>query len=253
MAIRKKRIATDGKFIFVAFLTSNHLVQSIDAYFDKANNQKNAVNTLKKVYKELSILKLVKPTLSTIHYDTCLTADLTNRLEHFENAAFPVNVLNLKYLDNFMEGEKAVAEEANWSFLHSKDFDYFIPINELKQTENKKAAEALAHWYKIKDTRYTIILTEQNKILPRTKFENYVLGGYFQGYGILYDLAEHKVLCYFNVRINNLSNKIEDYTKEGIGVYEAMINELKSETKNKLKLELSRKLNIKESQIELGL
>jgi len=222
-------------------------------YLEKARAKTDAIVALRDVYKELSILKLNQPTFSAILYDTCLTADLMHRIDAVGNTPLKINVLDLKYLDNFI-GEQIVNDTVtDWGFLHSRDFDYFLPIDQFTEETNEKAIEALAHWYKIKDIRYTVVLAEQNKILPRTKYDNYVLGGYFQGYGILYDIVEHKVLCFFNFRVNNLSNKIEDYTKENREVYDAMIDELKSETKRKIQFELSKKLNIEETSIDPGL
>jgi len=231
--------------------TSKQGERSLDWYTQKASEKADPVKALKNVYKELSILKLNQPTLSAIHYDTCLTVDLIERLDELET--FSINVLDLKFLNNFIAGEKSNEEEKDWSFLHSRSFDNFVPRAELKENDQEKAVKALAHWYKVQDIRYTVVLTEQNKILPRTNYDNYVLGGYFQGNGILYDLKEHKVLCYFNFRINNASNKIEDYTKEGLGTYDVMLEELKDEMKNKIRFELSRKLNIEEARIEPGL
>lgn len=247
-------------FIFgVVFLTScnttssNYTVQDIDFYLKKAQEKTEAVKSLKSVYKELSIIKLNKPVFTAIYYDSCLTVDLINRIDALENNSLKISVLDLKYLNNFIEGEKVDAEEAEWTFLHSRDFDYFVALDKISEIDNEKAVEAIAHWYRLKDIRYTVVLYEQTKALPRTKYENYVLGGFFQGYGILYDLVEHKILCYFNVRINNLTNRIEDYTKEGVSVYEAMMEELKRETKSSIQFELSRKLNVHESMIDTGL
>lgn len=231
--------------------TSTYSERSMDWYLEKAAEKADPIKALKNVYKELSILKLNQPNLSAIHYDTCLTADLIDHIDQQET--LKVNVLNLKYLNNFMTGDTENEEAEDWSFLHSRSFDYLVPLAELKENDQKKAVTALAHWYNIQDIRYTVVLYEQNKILPRTKFDNYVLGGYFQGNGILYDLKEHKVLCYFNFRINNLSNKIEDYTKEGQSTYEVMLEELTAEMKNKIQFEVSRKLNIEEDRIEPGL
>jgi len=231
--------------------TSKHSEHSLDWYTQKAREKADPVKALKNVYKELSILKLNQPTLSAIHYDTCLTVDLIEHLEDLET--FSINVIDLKFLNNFIEGGKENEEEKDWSFLHSRSFDYFIPLNKLKENNKENAVKALANWYKIRDIRYTVVLTEQNKILPRANFDNYVLGGYFQGNGILYDLKEHKVLCYFNFRINNKSNKIEDYTKEGQSTYEIMLEELKAEMNNNIRFEVSRKLNIEKDRIDPGL
>ncbi len=233
--------------------SSSPVIQSIDAYLAKARSNTNPKKALKNAYKELSILSLNNPSLSAIHYDSCLTIDLANRVENIDKNNLQVNILNLNLLNNFMEGKQVDDAETNWDFLHSRDFDYLISLDKLNEASNNEAMEALARWYKIKDIRYTVVLKEQNKILPRTQYDNYVLGGYFQGYGIFYDLVEHKVLCYFNLRINNLSNKIEDYTKDDMNVYEAMMAELRTETKRKIQVELSRKLTIVETQVDPGL
>lgn len=233
--------------------SSNYVVHNMDVYLKKAQTKTDPVKSLKSIYEELSIIKLSKPSVTAIHYDTCLTVDLMNRIDALENSSLKISVLDLKYVNNFIKGEKVEDKEADWTFLHSRDFDYFVPLDKISEIDNEKAVEAIAHWYRLKDIRYTVVLYEQSKALPRTKYEHYVLGGFFQGHGILYDLVEHKVLCYFNVRINNLSNVIENYAKEGIGVYEAMVEELKRETKSSIQFELSRKLNIDEDLIDTGL
>jgi len=230
--------------------STSHVIHDMDVYLKKARSKTEPIKSLRNVYKELSIIKLNRPSLTAIHYDSCLTVDLINRIDAYENNKLKINVLDLRYLNNFIEGEKVEDEQADWPFLHSRDFDHFVPLDEISEIDDEKAVEALAHWYKLKDIRFTVVLYEQSKILPRTKYDNYVLGGYFQGYGILYDLVEHKILCYFNVRINNLSNEIEDYTKDGIEIYDVMIDELKRETKSKIQFELSRKLNIDEALID---
>jgi len=48
-----------------------------------------------------------------------------------------------------------------------------------------------------------IIFKERKKILPRTNFEHYVLGGMFDGGIYLYDLYDYKAICFFSFRINN--------------------------------------------------
>jgi len=243
-------------FVFgLSFLCCDHenssnRIQSLARYEQKAASIVDPQKALKSAYEELAVLKLNQPSVTAIHYDTCLTDDLQKHLT--KNQTFKVNVLDLKYIDQFIEGTTIDDEESNWRFLHSNNFNFLVPLTELPKTTNEKTAKALAHWLNIKDIRYTVILYEQNKILPRVNFENYVLGGYFQGHGILYDLKEYKAICYFPFRVNNLSNTIEDYTKEGMDIYDAMMNELKNEMKLKIQFELARKLNIEEALIEPG-
>lgn len=217
---------------------------------DSFNNVENPVAALKEAYKDFAVLKINQPTLTTIYYDSCLAEGLTKKIEA---GTKPVefNIINLNYLNQFIEGAKFDSRELKWDFLNSGNFNQLIPLKELK--DSTKAAVALNHWQQIKSNRYTFVLQEQTKILPRTGYENYVLGGAFHGYAILYDIVAHKVICYFNYRINNSSNSIEDYSDKGPDLYENMMAELRQEMHKRMTGLISEKTGIDSSRVKLGL
>jgi len=90
------------------------------------------------------------------------------------------------------------------------------------------------------------------KILPRTNNPNYVLGGFYEGYALLYDLKNQQVLCYFNYRINNTSNYREHYVNEKHFAFEGMMMELKTIHHSKLKALVAEKLGLEPFQVNLG-
>jgi len=223
--------------------------KNIKEYYKIAKTEVAPVEAYKDAFTQLKIMHQNKTDIQTIGYDTCINKALSDKINYIKKT-IELNVIDYGYLNYLVtDSVKSIDEVASWNFMHSKNFN---SLRKLDDIDGDESFSSLAHLRKILDNRFTIIIHEEAKILPRTNKPNYVLGGFYEGYGLLYDLKNHQVLCYFNYRINNSSNYREDYTKDGKPIFENMMLELKSIHEAKLKEIVAEKLNLEPFQVNLG-
>lgn len=195
------------------------------------NNRLVKDTTEKKSFEEVKIDSeiILSSLIDSKHYyyDTCVNDIISNIFE--SNNSLNLNFVDLKLLKYYAKIDTSIKNDVlnQWPFLRTSSFN--LILNDM--LKNKKASVA-NNWQNIFKDRYILILKERKKILPRTNFEHYVLGGMFDGGIFLYDLHDYKTICYFNFRVNNTSNKIDFYSKyKADSVYDAMVLELTEKIK----------------------
>lgn len=224
--------------------------KDFDYFYNLAKQEENPVKALKQAYKEAKIIQINQPDEKTIYYDSC-NVDILNEKIRVSDGNLNINVVDLGFLNRFVEKSEAKLINTDykiWHFLRSSYFNEMQALYAVKDEE--KAIVSLANWMKIKDDRFLIVVKEQQKLLPRPK-DKYVLGGIYQGSAVLFDIVDHKVICYFPFRANNVSNRFEDYDTLNIGIYNAMVRELENQIELKMKTALSEKLGLPAEQINL--
>ena len=228
--------------------TSNS-TKDYDYFYKIAQQEEDPVEALKQAYKEAGIIQINQPSEGTIYYDSC-NVEVLNQTIANSGGALTINVVDLPYLDRFVKKAEGNQSETlrTWHFLRSGFFNEMQPLYKLGDEE--KARVSLANWMKIKEDRFLIVVKEQQKLLPRPR-ENHVLGGIYQGSAVLFDIVDHKVICYFPFRANNTSNRISDYDTLNIGIYNAMLNQLENEIHRKMTFALSERLGLPENHINL--
>jgi len=225
--------------------------KKIADYYKEAKNEALPLEAYKDAFTQLEIMHNNKTDVKTIVSDSCINNALAEKINFLKNS-IELNVIDYDYLNYLItDSVKLVKEALSWNFMHSENFSALKKLNDIGD-DDELAAKALAHLRKILDNRYTILLHKQGKLLPRTNKPNYVLGGFYNGYGLLYDLKTHQVMCYFSYRINNTSNYREDYAAEGRSVFDNMILEMESTHHTKLKKIIAERLNLESFQIDLG-
>jgi len=224
--------------------------KDFDYFYNIAKQEDDPVKALKQAYKEAKIIQINQPDASTIYYDSCNVEILNTQIKN-SAGQLNINVVDLDYLNRFVIKSEAKLGSANhkmWHFLRSSYFNEMQALYALGDKE--KAIVSLANWMKVKEDRFLIVIKEQQKLMPRPK-EDYVLGGIFQGSAVLFDIVDHKVICYFPFRANNTSNRFEDYDTTNIGIYNAMVRQLESQIEIKMKENLSEKLGLPIEHINL--
>jgi len=251
-------------FLIVAFLihlsacytSSNDSLNYSDSkdikkYYEVAKTESDPVKAYKDAFTQLRILHQKKTDIKTVVYDSCVNAALKEKINYIKND-IKLNVIDYGYLDYLINSTKENIEYAvMWNFMHSNNFNALFKPEDISDN-NALTTFCLAHINKILDNRFTVIIYEEAKILPRTNKPNYVLGGFYEGYALLYDLKTHEVLCYFNYRVNNTSNLREDYTTEEHFAFEGMMLQLKKRHYYNLKQIVAEKLRLEPSQVNLG-
>jgi len=225
--------------------------KDIAEYHKIAKAEENPAEAYKNAFAELRILHQNKTDIKTIGYDSCINKALADKINYLKNS-MELNVIDSDYLNYLViDSIKSLEEEAQWRFMHSNNFNLLSKPKDVGD-DKAKASLSLAYMRKIIDNRFTLIIHKEAKLLPRTNKPNYVLGGFYEGYALLYDLKSHQVICYFNYRINNSSNYRKDYSANGKPVFENMMVELKNIHQKKLKNLVAEKLNLAPFQINLG-
>lgn len=225
--------------------------KDIKKYYKEAKEETDPIKAYKDALAELKIMHQNKTDVKTISYDSCITDALSKKIDYLKNA-IEFNVIDYRYLDYLVaDSVSSVDDFVFWNFMHSQNFNMLFRQEDIGD-HNGLASLSLAHLNKIIDNRFTIVLHKQAQLLPRTNKPNYVLGGFFEGYGLLYDLKTQQVLCYFSYRINNTSNYREDYSKDEKPVFDNMMLELEKTHHSKLRDIVAEKLNLESFQVYLG-
>lgn len=225
--------------------------KDIDAYYKIANSSPDVAKAYEDAFMQLKILHLNKTDIRTVSQDTCINKPLADKINQIKKT-IELNIIDHNYLSYLViDSLKLEEKDDSWNFMHSKNFNSLTKLSNIENNDSLSTL-SLAHLLKILDNRFTVIIHQEAKLLPRTNKPNYVLGGFFEGYGLLYDLKNQQVMCYFNYRINNSSNYREDYMKDERTIYENMMLELISIHKDKMKNLIAEKLNLDPLQVELG-
>jgi len=233
----RKKLAIFAAILLLFFINSctDNKAKTVPK-FDKDKHvlEKKSITDIK-IDAEIILNSLISS--KHLYYDTCLTEAMAQLFER--DKTLTLNFVDESLLKYFSKNDTSqkVEDINQWNFLRNSTFNSLT-----KAFDKKNKSSAGEFWQEITNERYILILQERKKILPRTNFEHYVLGGMFDGGIFLYDVLDYKNICYFNFRVNNTSNKIEFYEKyKNSSTYDAMLIELKEQ----LKLNLDEKIKLK--------
>lgn len=256
---------TKYHFFFIAIILQNLIAcynssndelnfsdsKDISEYYEIVKTEADPVEAYKEAIMQLKIMHQNKTDIATVSYDSCINRALSNKINYLKNR-MELNVIDHEFLNYLLiDSVNAVNNDSLWNFMRSENFNN---LSKLVTIEDNKALAntSLAHLLKILDNRFTVLIHKQAKLLPRTNKPNYVLGGFFEGYALLYDLKNQQVICYFNYRINNTSNYKEFYMKNDKSIFDNMVLELDSVHRAKLVNLVAEQLNLQPFQVDLG-